>query len=234
MVSRQKILICLGGTVIVAGILFIGGVAGWFMAKNEDRLRDISTFTVNLVKSQVKKAEVKLQTLLSDVLNETGIQDAFEDVSWLQDPRYYTIPLITHTEEQEKEYLEKYGDIFFPRAKFDLLNSSGQVESVTGGRKRRATGFSRICPARIPGPTHLVTFTDGFTGEIVQLNENVQWVFNEECHSSTCSSVTSTGCTCSKVRRQEVAMVYVFDENGQLSSTPLQKTVYVHSCVATV
>ncbi|XP_072041731.1 uncharacterized protein [Amphiura filiformis] len=252
--KEKKCAIGLCCTTVIIVVLVGGGAAGWFLALSEFLL-DTFCDTLKLLHRQVEVANDNLQDLLGDVKSDLGIEDPLDETSWLENATYYTRGLVTHTAEQEREYLEIYKDLFFPREEFDMVNDTregnGQLGALvddapdpvrqdcpnTGrtpppaGRRKRSGQYSRICPAYVPGTTQLVAFNDGGSGQMVQFNNNVQWVFNEECYRGYCSP---GGCSCRKVRRQETALVYIFNSNGQLSGTPIQKTVYVHSCVAVV
>ncbi|XP_072041730.1 uncharacterized protein [Amphiura filiformis] len=229
MVSKKNCAICLGGTVIIAVILTIGGFAGWGIATSEIKIEDIKSFTSMLVNEQIEKAQVTLKTILIDVTNATGIKDTFSDVSWLQDPRFYTIPLVTLTAEQEKDIIEQYGaDIFVSMEELESINDVGN------GLRKRQAGFSRICPSRVTSVTQLVAFADGGSGQLVQVNNRVQWAFNENCTSSICNSATTGQCSCKLVKRKQTAKVFVILKDSKVSTTPVEKIVEVQSCAAVV
>ncbi|XP_072041474.1 uncharacterized protein [Amphiura filiformis] len=249
----KKCAICAGCTAVIIVVLVGSGAAGWGIALSE-YLIDFACNTLKLLHSQLEDAHDSLQDILGIVAIDTGIEDPLDDVSWLVEPSYYTMSVVNLTDQQEQDYLKQYGDIFLPKEDFDLVNETeegngqlgalvdsspdpvrvdclGNTTPPSGGRRKRSAGYSRICPAYVPGPTKLVSFKDGGSGAMVQLNNYVQWVFNEECYNTHCSP---GGCSCRKVQRQEMALVYVINSSGQLSDSPIQKTVNVHSCVAVV
>ncbi|XP_072049814.1 uncharacterized protein [Amphiura filiformis] len=159
----------------------------------------------------------------------------------LREPEFYTRDLIGGlTAEQEKEILSSCGnpDVFRPRSQLDAIPAGegqlgtsiipglgGDLAQETGRQKRQAN--SRVCPATA-STTYLVAVSGGSNSlsaaQIVHLNNQIQWSFNEECSGG--SSCTSGGsCSCTKLAREVSAYVFIVG-----TDVAQWKTVTIYSC----
>ncbi|XP_072049815.1 uncharacterized protein [Amphiura filiformis] len=192
------------------------------------------TGTVRLNPQQMANLEANYARLIADM---GGV---FRP-ELLSEPEFYTRDLIGgFTAEQEQQFLSSCGnpDVFRPRSQLDAIPAGegqlgtsiipglgGDLAQETGRQKRQAN--SRVCPATA-STTYLVAVSGGSNSlsaaQIVHLNNQIQWSFNEECSGG--SSCTSGGsCSCTKLAREVSAYVFIVG-----TDVAQWKTVTIYSC----
>ncbi|XP_072030349.1 uncharacterized protein [Amphiura filiformis] len=153
--------------------------------------------------------------------------DTLLDSERFREPEIYSreiIPELTPEQRAILQGLERYSDLFVEE----------DIARDVQRRRRRAT--SRICESSFPKSTMLVTVSEndmnhaGYVGQLVEINNRIQWAFNEECKTDSCAGVL---CECFKERRTVSALIYNIQAAGAMGTNniPMQwKQVHIYSC----